>query len=83
MHPDNHAAQLMFVHFFVIEYVSASQVLGPIVERSFPFRKKLVLPWLERVRDALPPDYLQYMEWPMSFAAKMVEFDQYLKRVDQ
>jgi len=78
VHPENYAAQLLFVHFFVIEYITSAQVLGPIVERSFPFRKKLVLPWLERVRDTLPAGYERYMAWPLEFSTTMLEFDQFL-----
>ena len=79
MNPDNYAAQLMFVHFFVIEYVAGAEVLGAVIDRSFLFRKKLVMPWVQRVRKALPPEYLPYMDWPLKFAERLVEFDRTLK----
>ena len=77
--PGNHAAHLMFVHFFVVEYIAASWVLGPIIQKAFNFRKKLVLPWLIHVQKKLPPEYLPYMEWPMKFGEKMFDFDMDLR----
>jgi hypothetical protein len=78
MDPKNAAMQLLYTHFFLIEYVVGAQVLGPIIERSFPFRKRLTIAWLHRVRDNLDPKYVHYLDWPIQFAEAMIETDAFL-----
>ncbi len=36
----NYTAQLLLIHFFLIKYVIGAQILGSLVERWIPFRKK-------------------------------------------
>ncbi len=61
-------AQLLLIHFFLVEYVVGSRTLGPMLEKTIPFRKQLAVSWLRRVWANLSPRYKPYMSWPMKFA---------------
>ena len=73
--PQNYVAQVLLIHFFLIEYVIGELVLGPIIDKAFPFRKRLVIGWLRRVRDGLPDSFQYYIQWPMQFADALLERD--------
>lgn len=64
--PDNYIAQIIISHFFVIEYVLASIALAP-VSPSFPFRKTIIMNWVYRIAQQVPPSRKRHMQWPLKF----------------
>lgn len=65
--PDNYTAQLLLIHFFLIEAVIAGAALGPFV-KAFQARQRITRSWLERLVERIPQKYLPYVEWPLQLA---------------
>ncbi|KAI5460840.1 hypothetical protein BGZ63DRAFT_473155 [Mariannaea sp. PMI_226] len=64
--PDNYVAQIILVHFFIVEFVVGLEALQSVMD-SFPFRGSIVASWTKEVEGKLPPEYKHYMTWPMSY----------------
>lgn len=73
--PDNYTAQLLMVHFFILEYNIAHAAFG-VTLASFTYRKNMNLIWCERLFDSLPKKYKEHARWPMEYARLVVLRDQ-------
>jgi hypothetical protein len=68
--PENYVAQIILVHFFIVEYVVGLESLRPVMD-SFPFRGSIVASWARGVEQKLPDEYQQYMIWPMKYVREV------------
>ncbi|KXX83336.1 Sterol uptake control protein 2 [Madurella mycetomatis] len=68
--PENHSAQLLLIHFILIEFGIGHISLGNIRFR-FAYRKKTCIAWMERLAMSLPDEYKKYAEWPMSYVRRL------------
>ncbi|KAL2019194.1 hypothetical protein VTK56DRAFT_9994 [Thermocarpiscus australiensis] len=68
--PDSHPAQLLLIHFILIEFAIGDVALGPVGAR-FAFRKKTCVAWMERLAAGLPDEYKQYTDWPMAYVRRL------------
>ncbi|KAH6892452.1 hypothetical protein B0T10DRAFT_401320 [Thelonectria olida] len=68
--PENYTAQIILVHFFIIEYVVGLETLKSVMD-SFPFRGSIVASWARGVEQKLPDEYQQYMVWPMAYVREV------------
>ncbi len=64
--PDNYPAQLLLIHFMLIEFAIGWLSLGDL-GRRFAYRKKSCVAWMRRLADGLPDEYKKYAEWPMNY----------------
>ena len=69
--PDNWVAQLLLLHFFMLEYVLGETILGPRV-RAYNVRKIVTFKWLERLAEKLPTGYKKYIQWLRTFALSVL-----------
>ncbi|KAL0941737.1 C6 zinc finger domain-containing protein [Colletotrichum truncatum] len=71
--PDNHTAQLLLAHFFLLAYVIG--MVGYRIEgdRDARLRERVTLSWLEKIARGLPGNLRRYMRWPLEFARKAVD----------
>lgn len=67
----SHGAQLLLIHFLLIEFAIGEITLGPAGWR-FGFRRRSCLAWLDRLLGNLPENYLIHTEWPLKQAATML-----------
>jgi len=67
----NYTAQLLMVHFFVLEYAIANIAFGTSLA-NFAYRKHMNVIWIERLSKALPRKYQGYIRWPMEYARLVV-----------
>ncbi|KAH8679342.1 hypothetical protein BGZ61DRAFT_457065 [Ilyonectria robusta] len=78
----NYTAQIIMMHFFIIEYVVGLNALTPVMD-SFPFRRAMISSWILELEQKLPVEYKQYMRWPMDFAqCRDVEQSRFVEVVD-
>ncbi|KAK4160049.1 hypothetical protein QBC43DRAFT_293375 [Cladorrhinum sp. PSN259] len=68
--PNNYSTQLLAIHFLLIEFALGHFTLGPKGSR-FGYRKKTIVPWMERVEAALPEEYKKYAAWPMDHVRRL------------
>ena len=64
--PGNHIAQLLMVHFFLVEHFIGCSVLGPVIS-SFLVRRKVNAAWVAGLGRSLPPEYRQKFVWLQQF----------------
>lgn len=64
--PNNYPAQLLLVHFILIEFAIGMIALGSIGTR-FAFRRRICIAWMENLAAGLPEKYQKYVDWPMSY----------------
>ena len=66
--PANHRAQILLLHFFLMEFAIGDLSLGPFRSR-FVFRRKVCFAWLKEVASRIPKtaEYAELMEWPLEF----------------
>ncbi|KAK4220025.1 hypothetical protein QBC37DRAFT_436347 [Rhypophila decipiens] len=64
--PTNYAAQLLLIHFILIEYLIGEAALGDVGVR-FGFRRRVCIKWLNNLADSLPPEYQPYLKWPKKY----------------
>lgn len=64
--PANHYAQILLLHFFLMEFALGDLSLGSFRPR-FAFRRKVCFAWLNEVARRLPrtTEYAELMEWPL------------------
>ncbi|KAJ4306039.1 hypothetical protein N0V88_000834 [Collariella sp. IMI 366227] len=63
--PGNHSAQILLIHFTLIEFSIGYLALGPAGSR-FAYRERSCIAWMNRLADSLPDEYMKYVEWPMN-----------------
>ncbi|CAG9942798.1 unnamed protein product [Clonostachys rosea f. rosea IK726] len=64
MDSQNHVAQLLVAHFFVLEYVIGRKVLAPFMS-AFSFRETMLRVWIKRLATRLAPEHVSYLDWPL------------------
>ncbi|KLU86354.1 hypothetical protein MAPG_05368 [Magnaporthiopsis poae ATCC 64411] len=64
--PGNHIAQLLMLHFFLVEYFLGCNVLGPIIS-PFLIRRKVHAAWVAGLARSLPLEYRQKFGWLQRF----------------
>ncbi|KAK4105261.1 hypothetical protein N658DRAFT_512750 [Parathielavia hyrcaniae] len=65
--PKHYPAQLLLIHFILVEFAIGSIALGD-VGRRFGFREKSCIAWMEHLDATLPDEYKRYAEWPRNYA---------------
>ncbi|CAH0058495.1 unnamed protein product [Clonostachys solani] len=73
--PDNHAARLLIIHTFLVEYVLGQVCIAPTEAPSTPGRKNVIIAWTRQVAATLPTDLKHYAEWPLEFADLLETLD--------
>ncbi|KAJ4419524.1 hypothetical protein N0V85_001005 [Neurospora sp. IMI 360204] len=70
--PANHRAQILLLHFFLMEFALGDLSLGAFRPR-FRFRRKVCFAWLNEVARRLPQtaEYAELIEWPLEFGQKV------------
>lgn len=68
--PEAYPAQLLLIHFILIEFAIGHMALGPMGSR-FAFRKRSCIAWMLRLAAGLPEEYQKYAEWPMNFVKQL------------
>lgn len=70
--PDNHhPAQLLLIHFNLIEFDIGYRALGEDLGHRFAYRKKVCITWTERLHAKLSDKYKTYLQWPMNYARRL------------
>ncbi|CAH0042305.1 unnamed protein product [Clonostachys rhizophaga] len=64
MDSQNHVAQLLVAHFFILEYVIGRKVLTPFMS-AFSFRETMLRTWITRLSPKLAPEHASYLDWPL------------------
>lgn len=67
----NYTAQLLMIHFFVLEYAIANIAFGTSLA-NFAYRKHMNVIWIERLFKVLPKKYQGHLRWPMEYARRVV-----------
>ena len=65
--PTNYPAQILLIHFILIEFAIGELALGPSGAR-FSFRRRASLAWLNGLLEVLPEKYQLYVQWPLKYA---------------
>lgn len=63
---ENYSAQLLAIHFLLVEFALGHFTLGSMGTR-FAYRKKVMAAWMEKLAGILPEEYKKYAEWPMRY----------------
>ncbi|KAK3503559.1 hypothetical protein B0T13DRAFT_508350 [Neurospora crassa] len=71
--PANYRAQILLLHFFLMEHALGDLSLGAFRSR-FGFRRKVCFAWLNEVTTRLPKTtgYAELIEWPLEFGQKFL-----------
>ncbi|KAK0629059.1 hypothetical protein B0T17DRAFT_486797 [Bombardia bombarda] len=73
--PDNHATQLILIHFNLIEFHIGHLALGGAARNRFAFRRRTCLAWTDRLCRTLPERYRRpYLDWPIKYCTGMAEW---------
>jgi hypothetical protein len=64
--PTYYPAQLLLIHFVLVEFAIGYIALGD-VGRRFAYREKSCISWMNQLAAALPDGYKKYAEWPMNY----------------
>ncbi|EAQ85204.1 hypothetical protein CHGG_09218 [Chaetomium globosum CBS 148.51] len=64
--PNHYPAQLLLIHFVLIEFAIGYIALGE-VGRRFAYREKSCIAWMNQLAANLPERYKKYAEWPMNY----------------
>ncbi|CAG9996286.1 unnamed protein product [Clonostachys byssicola] len=64
MDSQNHVAQLLVAHFFILEYVIGRKVLASFMS-AFSFRETMLRTWIKRLATKLAPEHVSYLDWPL------------------
>ncbi|KAL8392332.1 hypothetical protein RB595_002502 [Gaeumannomyces hyphopodioides] len=67
--PENHIAQLLMLHFFLVEHFIGCTVLGPVIS-SFLVRRKVNAAWVAGLGRTLPLEYQQKFAWLQRFCGE-------------
>ncbi|KAH7029528.1 uncharacterized protein B0I36DRAFT_133500 [Microdochium trichocladiopsis] len=71
--PDNWTSQLLLVHMFILDFMLGDFVLHGSQRISRAMRKKILVTWIERLGERLPPGYQHYIDWPLTYGKIMIE----------
>ncbi|KAK0739101.1 hypothetical protein B0T21DRAFT_285736 [Apiosordaria backusii] len=70
--PNNHPAQLLFIHFVLIEFAIGNIALSIGNKGArFAYRKMTCIAWMEKLADGLPAEYERYAGWPMNYVRRL------------
>ncbi|KAK4643635.1 hypothetical protein QC761_406450 [Podospora bellae-mahoneyi] len=70
--PNNHPAQLLFIHFVLIEFAIGHIALTTCNKGGrFAYRKRTCIAWMEKLAAGLPVEYEKYAEWPMNYVRRL------------
>lgn len=69
--PQNHAAQVLLAHFFMLDYVLEMHAFGSTA-RPFAFQKQVTQSWVVKAAEKLPAGYQKFMLWPLGLAQQAV-----------
>ncbi|KAK3295145.1 uncharacterized protein B0H64DRAFT_139576 [Chaetomium fimeti] len=64
--PKHYPAQLLLIHFVLVEFAIGYVALGE-VGRRFAYREKSCIAWMEQLAANLPDRYKKYAEWPTNY----------------
>ncbi|CAH0047404.1 unnamed protein product [Clonostachys solani] len=70
MDSQNHVAQLLVAHFFLLEYVIGRKVLAPFMS-AFSFRETMLRTWIKGLATKLAPEHVPYLNWPLQMLEVM------------
>lgn len=59
---ESFTAQILMLHFFVIEFIVGSYVLQPVKE-SFPFKGAILSAWIRDLVHRIPAGYSENIAW--------------------
>jgi hypothetical protein len=62
--PDNVTAQILLVHFFMLDYIIEEYALGTMA-KPYAFRKEVTMSWVEKTAKRLPASFRRYIVWPV------------------
>ncbi|CAI6080363.1 unnamed protein product [Clonostachys chloroleuca] len=68
MSPRNYVAQLLMIHFFIVEYAVGLKMI-PSILSSMRFKSDIIRAWVTEVETILPKDYKCYIACPMELMA--------------
>jgi len=68
--PQNHTAQILLAHFFMLDYILEANAIGPAAT-PFAFQKQITLAWVEKAAAKLPPRHKQCMIWPVGMVEQL------------
>lgn len=68
MSPRNYVAQLLMIHFFIVEYAVGLKMI-PSILSSMRFKSDIIRVWVTEVETILPKDYKCYIACPMELMA--------------
>ncbi|KAK4178416.1 hypothetical protein QBC36DRAFT_344633 [Triangularia setosa] len=70
--PNNHPAQLLFIHFVLIEFAIGHIALTTANKGlRFAYRKMTCIAWMEKLAAGLPAEYEKYAEWPTNYVRRL------------
>ncbi|KAK4147451.1 uncharacterized protein C8A04DRAFT_9004 [Dichotomopilus funicola] len=69
VNPTHYPAQLLLIHFVLIEYAIGTFALGAAGER-FAYREKSCVAWMAKLEADLPGEYRRYVEWPVEYVRR-------------
>ncbi|KAK0667544.1 hypothetical protein QBC41DRAFT_137465 [Cercophora samala] len=70
--PSNYPAQLLFIHFVLIEFAIGHIALTTVNKGCrFAYRKRTCIAWMEKLAAGLPAEYEKYAEWPMNYVKRL------------
>ncbi|KAH6647920.1 hypothetical protein BKA67DRAFT_694886 [Truncatella angustata] len=73
--PQNWTAQLLLVHFFLVDFLLGEFVIRPNHSAFRRTRKKVILSWIDNIDQGLPTNHAKYMSWPRSFCSLLKDLD--------
>ncbi|KAK0708184.1 hypothetical protein B0H67DRAFT_603219 [Lasiosphaeris hirsuta] len=65
--PTNFPAQILLIHFILIEYAIGEIALGEANKR-FAFRRRACLAWVDQLLKSLPEEYESYIQWSVKYS---------------
>ena len=75
--PDNYIGRLLIIHMFLFDYIAGRFSFDPSSPDTpkTSGRKYIIISWTQRVADLLPPEYQQYISWPLHFCDLLATYD--------
>ncbi|KXJ90481.1 hypothetical protein Micbo1qcDRAFT_70844 [Microdochium bolleyi] len=72
-HTENWTSQLLLVHMFILDFMLGDFILHGSQRQSRAMRKKILITWIEKLGERLPPGYEDYIRWPLTYGKIMIE----------
>ena len=73
--PENHAARLLLIHMFPVDYALAKMCLGPEEKSRVPRRKDTIIGWARSASANVPAKYKEYAVWIDYYCQKLESTD--------